>query len=39
MLAALVEKVRTRDDEDEFHRPNENIEPREPGKFKWVDVD
>src|SRR3954469_1668306 len=39
MLAALVEKVRTRDDEDDFHRPNENIEPREPGKFKWVDVD
>jgi len=39
MLAALVEKVRTRGDDDEFHRPNENIEPREPGKFKWVDVD
>jgi hypothetical protein len=38
MLAALVEKVRTRD-EDDFHRPDERIEPREPGKFRWVDVD
>jgi len=38
MLAALVEKVRTRD-EDDFHRPNENPQPREPGKFRWVDTD
>ena len=38
MLAALVEKVRTRDEGD-FHRPDERIEPRAPGKFRWVDVD
>lgn len=39
MLAALVEKVRSREDEDDFHRPDERIEPRQPGQFRWVDVD
>jgi hypothetical protein len=38
MLAALVEKVRSRDGDD-CHRPDERIEPRAPGKFHWVDVD
>lgn len=39
MLAALVEKVRTREDDEGFHRPNQDPQPREPGKFRWVDVD
>ena len=39
MLGALVEKVRTREEGDDSHRPNEDPQPREPGKFRWVDVD
>ena len=39
MLGALVEKVRNREDEDHPRRPNESIEPRQPGQFRWVDVD
>jgi hypothetical protein len=40
MLAALVEKVRRRENEDDFDRPiDRNNGPREPGQFRWVDVD
>ena len=39
MLGALLEKFRGREDEESFHRPNESAEPRQPGQFRWVDVD
>lgn len=40
LLAALVEKVRSRDINDEHYRgPRRSQERREPGQFRWVDVD
>ena len=40
LLAALVEKVRSRDiNDDHYRRPGRSNEPREPGQFRWVDVD
>ena len=39
LLAALVEKVKRREDEDDFPRRDPRSEPREPGQFRWVDVD
>jgi hypothetical protein len=39
LLAALVEKVKEREDEDNFPRRDKRTEPRQPGQFRWVDVD
>ncbi len=38
MLAALLEKVRTREGDD-FHRPDPRIEPREHKPLHWVETD
>jgi hypothetical protein len=39
LLAALVEKVRTRDDEDNNDGRPAADQPRQSGQFRWVDVD
>src|SRR4051794_22327821 len=39
MLGALVEKFRAREDEDDFPRRDQSAESRQPGQFRWVDVD
>lgn len=39
MLGALVEKVRNRGDDGEDLRREPRDEPRQPGQFRWVDVD
>src|SRR5258708_4470668 len=36
LLAALVEKVRSRDiNDDHYRRPDRSDEPRQPGQFRW----
>ena len=39
LLAALVEKVRSRDINDEHYRHPVRSKPPESGQFRWVDVD
>jgi hypothetical protein len=39
MLGALVEKFKAREDEEDCRRPSASTEPRQPGQFRWVDVD
>jgi hypothetical protein len=39
MLAALIEKVRARESDDHFPRRGPRDEQRQPGQFRWVDVD
>jgi len=39
MLGALVERFKGRDEEESYRRPSESTEPRQPGQFRWVDVD
>ena len=40
LLGALVEKVRSRDiNDDHYRRPRRQGEQRQSGPFRWVDVD
>jgi hypothetical protein len=39
MLGALVQKVRDREDDGEDRRREPRDQQRQPGQFRWVDVD